>query len=208
MLLSVPMSLRDVVDLRLKSRVVAGRHRRAATALVALAGLVVSASASFAPRSPARSGGSAAAPSASGYPLQLQRHPARLALLPSFRQWAAVSGVPANLLEAMTWMESGWQNGVVSSTGAIGIGQLEPSTVRFITTNLVRARLDPHRPDDNVRMSAAYLAWLLRHTGGRVDLALGGYYQGLGSVERRGLLPETRRYVAVIELLRRSFGAR
>ncbi|GAC1312767.1 MAG: hypothetical protein NVSMB12_03380 [Acidimicrobiales bacterium] len=140
-----------------------------------------------------------------GYPALLQRHPDRLSLLPSFRHWAAVSGVPADLLEAITWMESGWQNGVVSSTGAIGIGQIEPGTARFIN-QMLGAQLDPRRPDDNIRMAAAYLAWILRHTGGRVDTALAGYYQGIASVIRRGLMPETRHYVQVIELLRPQFG--
>lgn len=142
-----------------------------------------------------------------GYPIGLTDHPDRLALLSSFRHWAAVSHVPLDLLEAMTWMESGWQNGAVSSSGAIGIGQLEPATARFISSGLLGVRLDPRRPDDNIRMSAAYLAWLLRQTHAGPDAALAAYYQGIGSIARRGVLPETRHYVSVISQLRRNFRA-
>ena len=143
------------------------------------------------------------------FPSRLRAHPSRLTLLPMFRHWSRVSGVPAGLLEAMAWMESGWQTRVVSSTGAIGVGQIEPPTVVFICNSLLGLAhpLDPRNPDANIRMSAAYLAWLLRRTNGNVANALGGYYQGLASLASRGPWDQTRTYVATIGALWRQFGS-
>jgi len=132
-------------------------------------------------------------------PTPVRLDPARRALVPVFQTWAAHYGIDAALLEAMCWWESGWQTGVVSSTGAIGIGQLEPSTVDQMRRSIGDPRLSPWRPADNIRMSAGYLAWLLQATNGDASLALAGYYQGLRDVRRRGPLPSTRHYVSGIE---------
>ena len=95
-------------------------------------------------------------------------------------------------------MESGWRARRVSSTGAVGIGQIEPQTDAFICTQLLgfSAPVDPRLPDNNIRMSAAYLAWLLRQTRGDVANAIGAYYQGLTNLRGKGPLDSTRRYVA------------
>ena len=141
-------------------------------------------------------------------PSRLQAAPERLALVPHFEQWAAAYGVPVDLLMAMTWLESGWQNHVVSSVGARGIGQLMPDTVAFVSDVLLRTTLDPAVPEQNVRMSARYLRWLLDRTGGDVSLALAGYYQGLGSVRARGVFPSTAAYARdVLALRARNFAS-
>ena len=75
-------------------------------------------------------------------PAKLLAHPERLALRPTFVKWAAHYGVPADLLQAMCWVESGWQSGVVSRSGAIGIGQLQPATVDQLTQVLVEVIRD------------------------------------------------------------------
>lgn len=130
--------------------------------------------------------------------------PARQALQPAFDQWAAAYGVPADLLKAMTWLESGWQAGLTSSAGAIGIGQLLPETVDFLEA-LIGEDLDPWDPADNVRMSARYLRWLLDQTGGDVGQSLAGYYQGLTSVRTLGAYPATVDYVDLVLSLRNRF---
>ena len=138
-------------------------------------------------------------------PPTLQAHPDRLALRARFRVWSARYGVPADLLQALAWMESGWQSRVHSPTGAIGIGQLEPSTVKFVSTVLLHHQLDPWAADANIQMTARFLRYLLDQTGGNVGQALAGYYQGLPSMARRGLMPDTLRYVADITALRAAF---
>jgi soluble lytic murein transglycosylase-like protein len=156
-------------------------------------------------RIPAATAPAVAPGTTAGLPSRLQSSPERLALIPTFDRWAAHYGVPADLLKAMTWLESGWQNGVVSVDGAIGIGQLLPSTVDWMEDVLIGGDLDPYQPDDNIRMSARYLRWLLHQTGGDVATSLAGYYQGLRSVRTIGLYDDTRSYVAGVLAFRSHF---
>jgi len=124
-----------------------------------------------------------------------------------FAEWSSAYGVPLNLLEALTWWESGWNNQAVSSAGAIGLGQLEPATVDYIRTYLVQDQsLDPNVPGDNVEMTAAYLHSLLAATGGSESMALAAYYQGIGSLTG-GELPSTRNYVAGVLAYAQIFGS-
>ncbi|HET6793500.1 MAG TPA: LysM peptidoglycan-binding domain-containing protein [Acidimicrobiales bacterium] len=133
--------------------------------------------------------------------------PGRSSLVPVFDHWASTYGVPVSLLEALTWWESGWQSSVVSSTGAVGVGQLEPATVKMVREVLVQdGTLNPRDPADNIQMSAAFLRYLLNRTGGRQDLAVAAYYQGLASVTNDGLLAETKHYVAGILRYATLFG--
>lgn len=154
------------------------------------------------PAAPATSSSGAVA--ATGLPPRLQQSPTRLSYIPIFDHWAAANGIPADLLKAMTWLESGWQNHLVSPTGAVGIGQLMPDTVEFMEL-LIGRDLDPAVVEDNIRMSARYLRWLLGRYGGDPARALAAYYQGPASVERQGTLAETDVYVENALALRRRF---
>lgn len=118
----------------------------------------------------------------------------RLPLDANMNRWAARYGVPADLLKATTYLESGWQREVVSSTGAIGIGQLMPDTVRLMQQRIGVA-LDPWNADDNTRMTACYLRLLLDQTGGDVSRTLAAYYQGLGALRSHGMYDGTLNYV-------------
>jgi hypothetical protein len=138
-------------------------------------------------------------------PAQLVAQPTRLGLLPVFHRWASICALPASLVEATCWWESGWQVAVVSVTGAVGVCQIEPAAAQTVRGLLDDPTLDPRSPADNIEMSAAYLRWLLDETGGSRDLALAGYYQGLTSVEEHGILPMSRPYVAGITALLRDY---
>lgn len=130
----------------------------------------------------------------------------RRRLIPHFRHWARANGIPADLLMATCWLESGWQPHVVSSAGAIGIGQLMPGTTEFVRRRLIGApSLDPRVPEHNIRMSARYLRFLIQRRGGDVRTALADYYQGPGSVDRTGVQPGTVRYVDTVLALRPRF---
>jgi soluble lytic murein transglycosylase-like protein len=134
--------------------------------------------------------------------------PDRAALVPIFERWAAANRIPVDLLMATTWMESGWQNHVVSSAGAVGIGQLMPDTAMFVREILIGVpSLDVRVPEHNIRMSARYLRWLLDRSGGDQTRALAGYYQGFRSVERRGMYTETVTYVRGVQALQQVFRA-
>jgi LysM repeat protein len=108
--------------------------------------------------------------------------------------WAAHYGVSVHLVRALAWMESGYNNALVSSVGARGIMQLLPSTFRFAETVLVRHRLH-HDSNGNVRAGVAYLAHLLHDFHGNTRLALAGWYQGEGAVRKHGLYKVSKTFV-------------
>jgi N-acetylmuramoyl-L-alanine amidase len=128
----------------------------------------------------------------------------RIWLRPVFLRYSREAGVPADLAMALAWQESGWQSARVSSTRAVGVMQLMPDTVEFVSLVLLRAprRLDPRDPHANIRMGTRFLRYLLDRSGGNVETALASYYQGLRSVRENGPLPETRRFVANVKALR------
>ena len=134
-------------------------------------------------------------------PAVLAGSPDRLALRPLFREWAAHYGVSTALLEALDWQESGWQQSVVSSTGAVGVGQIMPGTGTFIAGVLVGEPLDAQSVSDNIRMSAAFLAYLSRVEGGNLCATIAAYYEGPLNLSVHGLYPSTRTYVADVEAL-------
>jgi N-acetylmuramoyl-L-alanine amidase len=119
---------------------------------------------------------------------------------------AAQQGVPGSLAAAIGWQESGFNNAMVSPANARGIMQIVPGTWEWVQANLASSHLDPSSPTDNVRAGSLYLAHLLRETGGDASVAAAAYYQGLDSVRRIGMLPETQRYVANVNALRARFG--
>jgi N-acetylmuramoyl-L-alanine amidase len=138
-------------------------------------------------------------------PSRLRANPDRLALIPSFERWSAHYGVPIEFLMAVTWLESGWQNSVVSHKGAVGIGQLMPVTSRWLADEIIGIpSLDPTVPDDNIRMTAAFLSWLQRAMGSR-ELAMAAYYQGPTSVRVLGVYPVSEVYIAAVSSLFSSF---
>jgi len=131
----------------------------------------------------------------------------RAGLHNAFLHLSRLAGVPSDLAMALAWQESGWQRSKVSSTGAVGVMQLEPDTVDFVSTYLLGlARpLDPRDPVANIRMGTRFLRYLLDSQGGDVDRALASYYQGLRSVREHGPLDETDRFVANVKALRARF---
>ena len=97
------------------------------------------------------------------------------------------------------------KNDKVSVASAYGIGQLMPDTVTYVNQQLLGVSLDPRRPEHNIRIAARYLRWLLDQTNGYVPTAVAGYYQGLASVRRIGMLADTRFYVASVLALQPRF---
>jgi LysM repeat protein len=119
---------------------------------------------------------------------------------------ASRNGVPASLSSAIAWQESGFNNAMVSSANARGVMQVMPGTWDWVQANLAKRQLNPNLPIDNVGAGVLYLGHLLAATGGDQELAAAGYYQGLDSVRRIGMLPETRQYVNNVMALRARFG--
>jgi murein DD-endopeptidase MepM/ murein hydrolase activator NlpD len=112
--------------------------------------------------------------------------------------------VSSSLLKALTYTESRWQQDAVSSTGAVGIGQIMPSTAVWLSGLMGEPGLNPYVRQDNIRMSAFLLRFLLDHTGGRTA-ALAAYYQGLGAVATVGVSDLGASYAQIISSRRLWF---
>jgi peptidoglycan hydrolase-like protein with peptidoglycan-binding domain len=119
----------------------------------------------------------------------------------SIDRWAAHYGVDLHLARGLAWMESGFQNHVTSSVGAWGVMQVTPATWDFVETVLVGMPI-ARTADGNVRVGVAYLGHLLHEFKGDERLALAGYYQGPASVRKRGLLRESKAFVADVLALK------
>jgi N-acetylmuramoyl-L-alanine amidase len=134
-------------------------------------------------------------------PYLLQQSPPRLALRPLFERWASYYGLSLPLLEAVAWQESGWQQNVVSSAGAVGAGQILPSTASFVSSTLVGQQLNIHSVSDNIRMSAALLAFLADIEGNNRCDVIAAYYEGALNLSQYGVFPPAQTYVADVEAL-------
>jgi len=102
-------------------------------------------------------------------------------------------GVDPHLALAVSWQESGWKQRVVSPANAIGAMQVIPSTGRF-ASRIVGRELDLLIARDNVTAGVVLLS---RLTGAaQLNIAVAGYYQGLGGVKKNGMYADTKAYVA------------
>lgn len=110
-------------------------------------------------------------------------------------RWAARYGVSPHLVRALAWMESGYNNSLVSPAGARGIMQLLPSTWRYVEAVLIHHRVRDSAAG-NVRVGVALLHHLLRVFHGDEHLALAAWYQGERAVRRHGVYAVSRRFVA------------
>jgi peptidoglycan hydrolase-like protein with peptidoglycan-binding domain len=113
----------------------------------------------------------------------------------SLARWAAHYGIESSLVRALAWQESGFNNNLVSSAGAMGVMQLLPETWDYVEDVLVRSTV-PRTVDGNVHAGTAYLNQLLAEFGGDKRLALGAWYQGAAAVRKYGLYAETKTFVA------------
>lgn len=107
-------------------------------------------------------------------------------------------GLPVDMLARLLWQECRYREDiisgrVVSSAGAMGIGQFMPATAREMG-------VDPLNVPQAIDAAGAYLAKLYRKFGNWSE-ALAAYNWGQGNVQRKGLgaAPrETRNYYSQI----------
>jgi LysM repeat protein len=126
---------------------------------------------------------------------------------PEIANIAGAVGVPPSLAEAIGWQESGWNNDLVSSAGAVGVMQITHGTWAWINHALnPGAPLAAASAADNVRGGVLMLRALLNSTGGNSALAAAGYYQGLSSVQQNGMYSDTQQYVNDVMALAQRLG--
>lgn len=119
--------------------------------------------------------------------------------------WSNHYGVDQHLAAALAWMESGFNNAMVSPAGAVGVMQITPDTWDYVEQVLLLGRRVPHDADGNVRIGVAYLHHLLHLFGGDERSALAAYYEGARALQDAGLLPGTKQYVDDIIALKARF---
>lgn len=112
-------------------------------------------------------------------------------------RWSATYGVDPALARALAWMESGFQQDVVSNVGAVGVMQLLPETWRWVDEQLL-GRTTPRTAEGNVQAGVRYLRWQLEQFGGDRRLALAGWYQGARAVREIGLYDDTKDFVRIV----------
>lgn len=116
---------------------------------------------------------------------------------------ARANGVDPALALAVSYQESGWNQGVVSVANAVGAMQVIPTTTDWIS-GVVGRRLDPLDPHDNATTGVVLLK-ILTQSAQSERQAVAGYYQGLRSVRERGMYADTKRYVANVMALKARF---
>jgi LysM repeat protein len=119
----------------------------------------------------------------------------------SLDRWSAHYGIDRSLARALAWMESGYNNNVVSNVGAQGVMQLLPTTWDYVETVLIGHPV-AHDADGNVHVGMAYLHHLLNAFGGDEHLALAGWYQGERSVKAGGPYKVSKAFVADVLALK------
>jgi soluble lytic murein transglycosylase-like protein len=122
-------------------------------------------------------------------------------------QAAQDHGLPTDLVLAQAWVESSWRDNAVSNAQAVGVLQLTPPTVEYVSRHLLGLDhpLDPFDPDANALMGTRYLRHLLDETGSDVRAALIAYNQGLTALRRDGPYPEAVSYADRVLALRQDF---
>ncbi len=108
------------------------------------------------------------------------------------REAAERNKVDPALVKAVISTESGWNPRAVSSKGAVGLMQLEPSTAQRYGVN------NSFDPAQNVEGGTKYLRSLLDRYNGDLTKSLAAYNAGERTVDVNGgvpAIPETQSYV-------------
>jgi LysM repeat protein len=130
---------------------------------------------------------------------------ARGAIGEIIRAEAKAQGVPVALALAVAWQESGWQPGVVSRAGAVGVMQLTRATADWVAGTMLGHGIDLYDARSNVQAGVRLLRHYLDRYHGDRSLALAAYYQGQTAADRYGVYRVTRPYIASITALEQFF---
>lgn len=107
--------------------------------------------------------------------------PLRLAKYEKYFQAASEkTGLSADLLKAIAFVESGGRPKIRSNAGAVGIMQLMPACANFCGLSS-RERTNPEK---NIQAGAKYLRYLCKLFDNRSDLAIASYHMGEGNMNR------------------------
>jgi len=130
--------------------------------------------------------------------------PSRAQMKSIISSTARQMGVNPALALAHAYQESGFNMAAVSPANAIGAMQVIPSSGEW-ASQLVGRRLDLLNPYDNAVAGVAIIRALQR-TSATEQIGIASYYQGQASVRKYGMFSDTKRYVASVLALKKTFG--
>lgn len=111
---------------------------------------------------------------------------------------ARTHGVDPRLAVAVAWHESRWDPSARSHAGAVGMMQVQPTTVKRVAREIGEP-LTPTDPADNATAGVIYLSWL-QDNFDSTRRALIAYNQGSRALRDDGAYPSAERYAeAVLE---------
>lgn len=111
-------------------------------------------------------------------------------------------GVSPALAMAIAYQESGFSQRMVSGTDAVGVMQLQAYTATWLA-EYTGTRIDRYTVAGNIRGGVTLLRVLRQQAS--VTNTIAGYYQGLASVQARGMFSDTRAYVRNVQALEARF---
>lgn len=123
------------------------------------------------------------------------------------RAEAQAIGLPPALAMAVAWQESGWQQGLTSSAGAIGIMQLLPATGDWVAGSMLGSPVDVRDAQSNVRAGVRLLKHYHDRYGGDRARILAAYYQGQFALETDGIYPVSWPYIDAVVALEAMFAS-
>lgn len=146
------------------------------------------------------------APEPAGMPPEPVRHPPQDPELEAmFNELSTAEALNPGLVKAVAWLESGWQQDVVSPAGAVGFMQLTPVTAGWLEESVFGQQLNEDvSVYDNISMGARYLRILIDATRDE-NLAIAAYYQGYGATSSGKMYEETKRYVELVRAVQARY---
>ncbi len=128
----------------------------------------------------------------------------------------AVITVPANLIEAVAWQESGWQSAIKSCDGGVGTMQIMDATATWMNRRFGTS-YDHTTLAGNTAIGAEYLEWLIAYFGENnfghhyditdpdlLTAVLVGYNAGPGAVQFADGHTVASRYATTVKALMQS----
>jgi soluble lytic murein transglycosylase-like protein len=131
----------------------------------------------------------------------------RLAIGEAIRAEAQAMGLPPALAMAVGWQESGWQQGLTSSAGAVGVMQLLPTTGDWVASSILGAPVDVWETGSNIRAGVRLLKHYHDRYGGDRARILAAYYQGQFALETDGIYQVSWPYINAVTALEAMFAS-
>jgi soluble lytic murein transglycosylase-like protein len=123
-----------------------------------------------------------------GYNRSLSREQANL-MAEAILAFSKYYQVDFRLITGVISVESSFRTDAISSSGAIGLGQLKPATAQWLGVG------NPYDPIENISGMSRYLSYLINKYNGNLDQAVSAYYQGPGATDRNGITDNAKGYL-------------